>query len=260
MKDRVRENTATLVNQQIDREITGSVLGEADPEARVQELEREWSVERVLEAESALVALLGLALGTAVHPAMLAQTGLAAGMVWLHGVQGWYPLLPLFRRLGLRTRSEIDREKFGLLARSVTTAEDVLSRELYPDRVRRHTDRATLERLDRESESRVRELRASGRHAIRARLDELAKEWDVERVLQVNASTLALTGLALGVARDRRWLLVPGFVFSFFFQHAVQGWCPPIPVLRRLGIRTRQEIDREHYALLAALDEPESAV
>jgi hypothetical protein len=44
-------------------------------------------------------------------------------------------------------------------------------------------------------------------------------------------------------------LVVPGVVLPFLFQHAVQGWCPPLPVLRRLGVRTREEIDREKYAL-----------
>jgi hypothetical protein len=29
----------------------------------------------------------------------------------------------------------------------------------------------------------------------------------------------------------------------------VQGWCPPIPVLRRLGFRTAFEIDQERQAL-----------
>jgi hypothetical protein len=29
----------------------------------------------------------------------------------------------------------------------------------------------------------------------------------------------------------------------------VQGWCPPLPVFRRLGIRTASEIDYERYAL-----------
>ena len=38
---------------------------------------------------------------------------------------------------------------------------------------------------------------------------------------------------------------------SFFSLHAIQGWCPPVPVLRRLGIRTREEIERERYALKA---------
>jgi hypothetical protein len=40
-------------------------------------------------------------------------------------------------------------------------------------------------------------------------------------------------------------------VFTFLAQHALQGWCPPIPVIRRLGVRTRAEIERERNALKA---------
>ena len=50
---------------------------------------------------------------------------------------------------------------------------------------------------------------------------------------------------------DKKWLLLSGVVLGFLFQHAVQGWCPPVPLLRQLGIRTRGEIDREKYALKA---------
>ena len=38
---------------------------------------------------------------------------------------------------------------------------------------------------------------------------------------------------------------------AFLFQHALQGWCPPVPVLRRLGFRTVYEIDRERFSLKA---------
>ena len=38
---------------------------------------------------------------------------------------------------------------------------------------------------------------------------------------------------------------------GFLLQHALQGWCPPVPVFRRLGVRTTAEIDRERYALKA---------
>lgn len=55
----------------------------------------------------------------------------------------------------------------------------------------------------------------------------------------------------LGAFVDRRWLLLPGVVTAFLFQHAVKGWCPPVPVFRRFGIRTRREIDLEKYALKA---------
>ena len=43
--------------------------------------------------------------------------------------------------------------------------------------------------------------------------------------------------------------LLPALVTTFLFQHAVQGWCPPIPLLRRLGIRTSREIEIERVAL-----------
>lgn len=30
-----------------------------------------------------------------------------------------------------------------------------------------------------------------------------------------------------------------------------QGWAPPVPILRTIGVRTLQEIDHEKYALKA---------
>jgi hypothetical protein len=42
-----------------------------------------------------------------------------------------------------------------------------------------------------------------------------------------------------------------GIVLSLLLQHAVQGWCPPLAVLRRRGVRTRREIEEERYALKA---------
>ncbi|WP_395022724.1 hypothetical protein [Dongia sp.] len=86
---------------------------------------------------------------------------------------------------------------------------------------------------------------------IDQRLDELDREWDIERAIEANASTLALTGVVLGATGDRRWLILPALVTAFLLQHAVQGWCPPVPVLRRLGFRTADEINQERYALRA---------
>ncbi len=48
-----------------------------------------------------------------------------------------------------------------------------------------------------------------------------------------------------------RFALVPLVVGSFLLQHAVQGWCPPLPVFRRMGVRTQTEIDEERAALKA---------
>ena len=86
---------------------------------------------------------------------------------------------------------------------------------------------------------------------IPSRLRELDAEWDIERTLEANASTLAFTGVVLGATVDRRWLALPAIVTAFLFQHAVQGWCPPLPILRRMGFRTAREIDTERTALKA---------
>jgi hypothetical protein len=84
---------------------------------------------------------------------------------------------------------------------------------------------------------------------IGARLQQLDQEWDVERTLEANAAALAFSGVVLAGAVDRRWLALPALVTAFLFQHATQGWCPPLPVLRRLGFRTMREIDTERTAL-----------
>ena len=79
----------------------------------------------------------------------------------------------------------------------------------------------------------------------------LDREWDTERVLETNAAVLLLLSLSLGVFRDRRWLWLTGGVAAFLLQHALQGWCPPLPVLRALGVRTAGEIGAERSALKA---------
>jgi len=40
-------------------------------------------------------------------------------------------------------------------------------------------------------------------------------------------------------------------VQSFYLQHSIRGWCPPLPLLRRLGYRTPMEIEQERAALKA---------
>lgn len=93
---------------------------------------------------------------------------------------------------------------------------------------------------------------AYGDHAaIEARLKELDAEWDIERTLEVNAASVALMGLALAITVDRRWLALPMTVCGFLLVHGTEGWCPPLPIFRRMRVRTSSEIDRERYALKA---------
>ncbi len=123
-----------------------------------------------------------------------------------------------------------------------------------PDRVRRSTAEHVNQAIDRQIERNVRRYAASSPIVIHRRIRELDEEWDIERVLEANASTLALTGLVLGLTVHRKWVGLSAAVLFFLLQHSLQGWCPPLPLLRRLGVRTRGEIDREKYELEALLE------
>lgn len=118
------------------------------------------------------------------------------------------------------------------------------------ERVSRSTAREVNEQIQARIAESVR-WHAEHPEVIDRRLRELDEEWDIERTLEANASTLAFTGVVLGATLDRRWLALPAVVTAFLFQHAVQGWCPPLPILRRLGFRTMREIDIERFALKA---------
>jgi hypothetical protein len=117
-------------------------------------------------------------------------------------------------------------------------------------RVAIHTSREAGRDINQRLEQSIRHFSAHP-NEIDARLRALDAEWDIERAIEANASALAFTGVALGAAHDRRWLLLPALVTAFLFQHAVQGWCPPVPILRRLGFRTAYEIEQERQMLKA---------
>jgi hypothetical protein len=101
------------------------------------------------------------------------------------------------------------------------------------------------------TERRVAECADADAGAVDRRLAALDAEWDIERVLEANAATAVLASVALGAAVDRRFLVLPALVAGFLLQHALQGWCPPLPLFRRLGVRTQREIDEERHALKA---------
>jgi hypothetical protein len=123
--------------------------------------------------------------------------------------------------------------------------------EAAPDRVRAHSNQSQNRRIDAQTQQCLERFAAGEREAISRHIDALDREWDVERYLQMNAGIVSLSGVVLGAIASRRFLVLPAVVFGFFFQHATQGWCPPLPVFRKMGVRTRREINQEKYALKA---------
>jgi hypothetical protein len=126
------------------------------------------------------------------------------------------------------------------------------------ERVRRMTSQTIDQRLRRETEQRL-HYYANHPDEIDGRLAALDAEWDVERTLEMNAASVGLAGIVLGATVSPRWFLLPAVVSAFLLQHAIQGWCPPLPVLRRFGVRTQGEIERERYALKALRGDFEGA-
>lgn len=119
------------------------------------------------------------------------------------------------------------------------------------ERVPLHTPPELNEQIRRRTEKNLARYRAASPEAIDARIEELDREWDIERTLEANAATVSLIGMGLGVLVDRRFFLLPAAVAGFLLQHALQGWCPPLTFFRRRGIRTQSEIESERYALQA---------
>lgn len=119
------------------------------------------------------------------------------------------------------------------------------------ERVPLHTNDQINERIQQKTEQRVSLYGSAGKEAIGQRLRQLDDEWDIERVLEANAASVALAGVLLGATVSRRFFVLPGIVAGFLLQHALQGWCPPVPIFRRLGFRTAGEICTERFALKA---------
>ena len=272
--DRVRRHTSASAIENIEATTRRNVREHATQslfglDLRIAELEREWDVERTLEANAGTLALSGAVLGTAVSRKWFWLTGIVLGFLFQHATSGWCPPLPLLRKLGVRTQPEIDQEKFALKAirgdfndgsgerpkaariiQKVTEIETVVTgptRE--PDRVRRYTTREQLRRIDRAMERRVKLFSGASPEAIAERIAELRREWSIERYLQINVAVVGLSTTALAATKNRRWGYATCAALGFFLCHAIEGFDPPLALLRKWGVRTRAEIDREIYAL-----------
>jgi predicted phage tail protein len=118
---RVEASTDDSLNEQFDQQLKANIEKYANATAaeldqRLAELDREWNVERIIEMQAPTAIALGAILGATVNRKWYVSAIVAASMVILHNVQGWYPLLPLLRRFGIRSQNEIEQERSALRA------------------------------------------------------------------------------------------------------------------------------------------------
>jgi hypothetical protein len=118
--DAIRAHTPPEIQEQIDSTLEERIrFYAAQPgkviARRLKELDEEWDLDRLLTANVA-----GLALGGVVFSFLgggkkwLLISGGALAYLLMHGLQGWCPPATAMRRFGIRTRTEIDAERYAL--------------------------------------------------------------------------------------------------------------------------------------------------
>jgi hypothetical protein len=120
--DPVRKHSASRVTRRLDAERDrrlAASLGAppAAVSARLKQLDEEWDIERVLEANAATIMLAAIAF-LAARPSRrrAALAAVVPAFLLQHAVQGWCPPIEVFRMLGRRSRNEIDAERTALKA------------------------------------------------------------------------------------------------------------------------------------------------
>jgi hypothetical protein len=120
--DEVRRHTPDGTNRRIDERVESCVRHMAEQRNRgaitryLETLEREWDLNRVVSVGASAVVVGGLLLGRKPDSHWRRLSLVAAGLLLQHGLLGYGPLAELVRSLGVRTRREIDLEKFALKA------------------------------------------------------------------------------------------------------------------------------------------------
>lgn len=132
------------------------------------------------------------------------------------------------------------------------------------DRVRDHSPPKVNERIAFLTQALAEDATRRGRDAIVQRLAELDHEWDIDRVVMANFAVAGGVAYAVGLkrysdgslfgSRPKGFLGLLGAQLGFLMLHAAVGWCPPVSLWRRLGVRTKNEIEAERLYLLEALD------
>src|SRR4051812_45395375 len=90
------------------------------------------------------------------------------------------------------------------------------------DAVRANTKPTMQAKIDKNIREQIIHYASQPKEVITRRIYDLENEWDVERVLEANASGIGLASLIWGLTVNKKCLAVTGTVLSFLLLHAVQ--------------------------------------
>jgi hypothetical protein len=117
------------------------------------------------------------------------------------------------------------------------------------DRVQAHTDPRINEAIRKKTIADAINYINKSDAEISARISQLNREWDTERLMETAAAVFVLMTVAAAVLLNIWWLSLTVITAIFLVFHALEGWCPATPIIRRLGYRTASEIHDERTAL-----------
>jgi hypothetical protein len=83
---------------------------------RLAELEQEWSFDRLMSAQAAIVGLSGLLLAATDDRGWVGMSTFSLLMLLLYALFGWCPPVQTLRRFNIRTEQEINLERYALKA------------------------------------------------------------------------------------------------------------------------------------------------
>lgn len=112
-------------------------------------------------------------------------------------------------------------------------------------RVRLHTKQESNEKIDQKTQQNIKDYQGASKELLNKRLQQLDREWDTERVQETSAAISILFSTILGFGKRKCWFFLSGIISFFLLLHAIVGWCPTLPLIRCLGIRTPEEIQDE---------------
>ena len=86
---------------------------------------------------------------------------------------------------------------------------------------------------------------------IETRLEALDEEWSVDKVLQIFTGGASVAAFWFSLTKSRLFNIVPAILGGGAIAYGITGKSPAADLVRRLGFRTRDEIEGERMALLA---------
>ncbi len=106
--------TEAIIDEKTKESIKSYVeQGKGAIEKRINELDNKWDIDRTMQLYASLL-ILGGAVLFSFNKRWLILSIITASFAAQHAIQGWSPPGKIFRLLGLRTKRELEEEKYAL--------------------------------------------------------------------------------------------------------------------------------------------------